>query len=174
MITGPGTHDRSPPLRLLSSINASSLVIPCSFLSLPGRAPPCSRLHSPTSCRPRQPRPTWPWSHSPDVMTQPLTETSDLCALAHRDQGPMKTDYLVTTRSKPKLGLRSYVDQLVCTSGGCSRRHGRGDVGTSTGEGTPEYDRPMIATIMYRTGVRKRGSTRGDRGESRYEIGPKY
>lgn len=40
MITGPGTHDRSPPLRLLSSISASSLVILCSFLSLPGRAPP--------------------------------------------------------------------------------------------------------------------------------------
>ena len=35
MITGPGTCD----MRLLSSINASSLVIPCSFLSLPGRAP---------------------------------------------------------------------------------------------------------------------------------------
>lgn len=42
MITGPGTHDRSPPLRLLSSVSASSLVILCSFLSLPGRAPPRS------------------------------------------------------------------------------------------------------------------------------------
>lgn len=33
MITGPGTHDRSPPLRLLSSVSASSLVILCSFLA---------------------------------------------------------------------------------------------------------------------------------------------
>ena len=40
MTTGPGTHDRSPPLRLLSSVSASSLVILCSFLSLPGRASP--------------------------------------------------------------------------------------------------------------------------------------
>lgn len=36
MITGPGTHDRSPPLRLLSSISASSLVI-LLFLLAPGQ-----------------------------------------------------------------------------------------------------------------------------------------
>lgn len=161
MITGPGTHDRSPPLRLLSSVNASSLVMSPPSHYRAGPLPSGFESYSPTSCRPRQPRPTWPRSHSLTVKTQPSTETSDLCALAHRDHGPMKTDYLVTTRSRAELGLRSYVDQLVCTSGGCSGRHGRVDVGTSTGEGTEEYDRPGIATIMYRTGVRKRGSTRG-------------
>lgn len=40
MITDPGTHDRSPPALSRTFINASSLVIPCSFLSLPGGAPP--------------------------------------------------------------------------------------------------------------------------------------
>lgn len=45
MITGPGTHDRSPPLRLLSSVSASSPVM-CSSFSLPGRAPPFPVLSS--------------------------------------------------------------------------------------------------------------------------------
>lgn len=35
------------------------------------------------------------------------------------------------------------------------------DVGTSTEEGMREYDRPVIATVVYRTDVRKKGSTRG-------------
>lgn len=33
MITGPGTHDRSPPALLRTSIIASSFVILCSFLA---------------------------------------------------------------------------------------------------------------------------------------------
>lgn len=45
MITGPGTHDRSPPALSRTLINASSLVIPCSFLSLPGGAPTFGPAH---------------------------------------------------------------------------------------------------------------------------------
>ena len=46
------------------------------------------------------------------------------------------------------------------------------DVGTSTGEGTPEYDRPMVATITYRTGVRRGVRHAGGDGQGRYEIAP--
>ena len=174
MITGPGTHDRSPPLRLLSSTSASSLVILCSFLAT-GQDPSLSGTpYSPTSCRPRQPRPTWPRSHSLTVMTQPLTETSDLCALAHRDQGPMKAVYVVTTPLKPKLGLRSYVDQLVCTSGGCSGRHGRRDVGTSRGGCPRSTTGPRLQRLCIEQ-VFERGVRQGWKwGGCRYEIGPKY
>lgn len=47
MITGPGTHDRSPPLRLLSSINASSLVISVLLPLATGQGP--SLLTTPLS-----------------------------------------------------------------------------------------------------------------------------
>ena len=35
-----------------------------------------------------------------------------------------------------------------------------------------ECDRPEMATIMCRTGVRERDSTGGGNGRCRYEIGP--
>lgn len=46
MITGPGTHDRSPPALSRTFISASSLVILCSFLAT-GQGP--SLLTTPLS-----------------------------------------------------------------------------------------------------------------------------
>lgn len=171
MITGPGTHDRSPPALSRTLINASSLVILCSFLATGQGPSPLNRYpYSPTSCRPRQPRPTWPRSQSLTVMTQPSIETSDLCALASRDQGPMKVVYLVTTRLKPKLGLWSYVDQLVCTSGGCAGRHGRGDVGTYRGGYLWSTTGPRLQRLgveqVFERGTRHAGGN----GQGRYKI----
>ena len=70
-------------------------------------------------------------------------------------------------------GPWSYVDQLVCTSGEQSERHGQGDVGTSSGveeDEEEEYDRGRMATKGYRTDVRKKGQQGRKSAGCRYKI----